>query len=232
MKLAIMQPYFLPYIGYFQLFHAVDKFIFLDDVNFIKKGWINRNRILINNEPTYFTLPLKSLSQNKQINELYRYRDAKWEKKFLNTLYHSYSKAPFFKNVFNLMEAIIHHEEDNLSQFLTGSLQTLNKYLGITTTVKRSSENYRNQHLKGAERLIDICLHEAADEYINPPGGKSLYDKEEFKENGIHIFFLEPGNIQYNQYKNHFIPGLSILDVMMFNNPQEIRKMLKIYTLV
>lgn len=232
MKLAIMQPYFLPYLGYFQLIHAVDKFVILDDVNFIKKGWVNRNRILVNNEPSSFSLPLKSISQNKKINELYRFRDDKWEKKFFNTLYHSYGKAPFYENVFNLIESIIHHEEDNLSQFLTDSLKTLNSYLGIKTTIKRSSENYRNQYLKGAERLIDICHQESADEYINPPGGKSLYNKEEFKEKGINIYFLEPGNVQYNQYKNHFIPGLSILDIMMFNSPQDIGKMLKIYTLV
>lgn len=123
MKLAIMQPYFLPYIGYFQLINAVDTFVLLDDVNYINKGWINRNQLLLNGKAHLFTLPLQKASQNKLINQLELSNETKWKDKLLKTIETAYKKAPQFHLVFPLISQILQYPESNLSLFIHHSIQ-------------------------------------------------------------------------------------------------------------
>lgn len=236
MKLAIMQPYLFPYIGYFQLINAVDKFIFYDDVNYIKKGWINRNRILVNHKDYLFTLPLKSPSQNKLINqtEIYQSEYISWRKKYFNTIELSYKKAPYFEQVFDLIQNCIKENElYNISDIAINSIINVCSFLGLKSKFEISSKLFAdNKDLKKAKRLIDICKKNYAKIYINPLGGKRLYSKEDFKKEGIDLFFIKTKDIVYKQFENEFVANLSIIDVMMFNSKEEVTKMLNEYQLI
>jgi hypothetical protein len=222
MKIAIMQPYLFPYIGYFQLINLVDKFVLLDDVNFINRGWINRNRILVNDEEHIFTIPLKDVSQNKLISETFIVDDEKWKLKMLKTFEMAYKKAPYFKDIFPLISEIIMNKERNIAKYVNHSIIEINHYINIKTEIESSSHKYNNMHLKAEEKIIDICKTEVAGEYINPIGGTELYSVETFLKNNIKLNFLKTIEIKYQQFNNNFIPSLSIIDVLMFNPPKTI----------
>lgn len=234
MKLAIMQPYFFPYIGYFQLVNAVDKFVNYDDVTYIKKGWINRNYIQSQGERLLFSIPIKDISSFRLINEteinerLY----SQWKKKFIKTLHYNYLNAPYYRETVNLVEDVLNHPSNQISTLAYKSIVATSNYVNIKTQFVDSSTIYNNENLKGKERVLDICKQENASVYINLIGGQSLYDKNEFKSFGIDMFFIESRNIRYRQQKSEFIPNLSILDVMMFNSPEKIKELLTEYNLI
>jgi WbqC-like protein family len=233
MKLAIMQPYVFPYVGYFQLINAVDKFIIYDDVDFIKQGWINRNRILLNGESYLFTIPLADASSFRRIKDTglnkKLYKD--WVIKFYKTLDTVYHKAPYYEDVLSLLKKVFDKEGTDIGELATNSIKTTLSYLGIHTEIDSSSGVYSNQHLSGKERVIDICLKEKAGAYINAQGGADLYNKEYFQSYNINLQFLKPETVVYKQFENEFVPSLSIIDVMMFNSIQQIKVMLDKYRL-
>lgn len=223
MKVAIMQPYFMPYIGYFQLANAVDKFIVYDNIQYSKKGWINRNRILLNDKETIMTIPLRKASDYLDVVD--RELSGTWTKersKLLNQISNSYSKAPEFKNVFSVVEGIVCHEDTNLFGFIHNSLKQLFKYMKIETPIVVSSSINVDTGLKGKDRVIGLCLAMGAREYINPVGGMELYNKEEFLESGVKLSFHRIGAVKYKQQRAEFIPHLSILDVLMYNSAEAI----------
>lgn len=236
MKLAIMQPYLFPYIGYFQLINTVDKFVIYDDVNFIKQGWINRNNILVQGKPYLFTLPLKNQSSFSKINEVFvnSTQYDSWRKKSMRTLEQSYKKAPFFEDIYNLVDNVLDvgDKEIDIATIATKSLVEISKYLEINTEFVFSSSVYDNEDLSGKARVINICKKEKATYYINPIGGQELYDKFFFKESGIELSFIKTGSIEYNQFKNGFVPWLSIIDVLMFNSIGETKLLLNKFELV
>lgn len=229
MKLAIMQPYLFPYIGYFQLINAVDKFVIYDDVNYIKGGWINRNNILVNNQKYLFTVTLDQPSPYKLINEI----SIKDEfSKFLKTIYHSYLKAPYYLQTNNLLKKIISFQERNLGEFIANSLKEISIYLEINTEILISSQLNKNKALKNKEKILHICELLDANQYINAIGGQELYSKKEFSINNIELKFIKSNNIIYKQFNHEFVPWLSIIDVMMFNSKEEIKSMLNQYELI
>ena len=232
MTLAIMQPYFLPYIGYMQLMSAVDTFVLYDDVAFINRGWINRNRLLINGQEHLFTVPLRDASQNKRINEVHLADDPKWRSKLLKTIEQGYRKAPQFATVMPLAETLINVPTDSIAELVHQSLVSLNAYLGLTTRLVPSSSIYNNVELKAQDRILDICRQENATRYINPIGGMELYDKETFTQAGMTLNFIRSVRAEYPQFKNEFVPWLSILDVLMFNDKDATLALLKTYELV
>lgn len=234
MKIAIMQPYFMPYIGYFQMIKSVDKFVFYDDVNFIKKGWINRNRILVNNKDFIFSIPLTKISQNQTINKTYINLETFeiWREKFNQTLFLNYKKAPNFKVVSVLLDEVFNSGSKTISRLAIESVIVISKYLQLKTEFLVSSEMYENREFNRKERLIDICKKENASHYINPIGGQELYKKEDFLAENIQLDFIKSKPIEYHQFKDEFTPWLSIIDVLMFNSVGEIVKMLDKYELV
>ncbi|MGV3556976.1 WbqC family protein [Larkinella arboricola] len=232
MTIAIMQPYFLPYIGYLQLMNAVDTFIFYDDVAFINRGWINRNRILVNGKDHLITVPLKDASQNRLIADIDLSDDPKWRSKLLQTVGQSYRKAPFYTTVYPLLEKIVNLEVRTIADLIRGSFVFINDYLGIQTKIIPSSDRYHNSDLKAQERILDICRQEKADRYINPIGGMELYDRQRFTDAGIELFFIQSKRVEYPQFQNDFVPWLSIADVLMFNDVPTVQKMLGEFELV
>ncbi|HLV23610.1 MAG TPA: WbqC family protein [Moheibacter sp.] len=234
MRIAIMQPYIFPYIGYFQMVNAVDKFVFYDDVNFIKKGWINRNRILVNGQDCMLTVPLLKASQNNLILESYLRKDTygEWKDKLLQTLELNYKKASHFEEIFPLLKTFFEADYDTISEMAIESVKSVSRYLGLNTEFILSSETYENKGMERQERLIDICKIEKANHYINALGGQELYKKEDFKKEGIQLDFIKTQPITYKQFNNEFVPWLSIIDVLMFNSKEEIAEMLNKYELV
>lgn len=227
-----MQPYFFPYIGYWQLINAVDQYVIYDDVNYIKGGWINRNRVLINGEAKYLNLQLDQASPNKKINEINISTNEVAHRKLLNTLQMSYSKAPYFDECFTLVKEIMDYDDVNLGRFLENSIRNVCEYLGMTTNIILSSEVIKNNELKGEDKVLEICKALNADTYYNAIGGQELYSKERFKSWGISLSFLKTNRIEYPQFRNEFLSNLSIIDVMMFNSKEEIKRMLEEYELV
>jgi hypothetical protein len=231
MKIAIMQPYFFPYIGYFQLINAVDEFIIYDNIKFTKKGWINRNRILVNGKDSFISLPIKKDSDYMNVNA--RFLTENWaveHKKMLNRIVESYRKAPFFRETYEVIERCITYEDRNLFKFIFHSVQTLVDYLGIDTKLTVSSSVLIDHQLKGEDKVIAICKEQKAEIYVNPIGGVNLYDKEQFRARNIELQFQKSNTIHYKQFNNEFVPWLSIIDVMMFNSKVEITCFLNNYS--
>lgn len=226
-----MQPYLFPYFGYFQLIQHVDKFILLDDVNYINKGWINRNNILLNSSSHLFTIPLSGASQNKLINELSVLDEFKWKNKFLKLIQTAYSKSPEYNKIFALIEKIIQFPSINLSSYILNSIHLLCQTLNIETMIIPSSEVYNNKILKAEKRILDICLKEGATEYINPIGGLGLYEKNEFEQNGIKLKFFTSEIKPYKQFNSEFVPYLSVIDTLMFLSVKEINSKNKEFSL-
>ena len=230
MKIGIMQPYFFPYIGYFQLIRAVDKFVFYDDVNFIKNGWINRNRILLNNQAVYITIQLKGASSFKPINCV-EFTDNRGKLK--KTIEQAYKKAPHFDSVWPVINACLDYRTKYISELAIHSVEQVSIYLNLNTHFEKSSLHYAGtKKLAREERLKEICRINNASQYINPIGGTELYKKDDFATIGGGISFIKSKDIRYAQYMNEFLPGLSIIDVMMFNSVDGINSLLKNYELI
>lgn len=232
--LGIMQPYCFPYIGYLQLVNRVDTFVFLDDVHFIKKGWIHRNQINQHGQAVLFSIPLKEASQNRLIHEIY-VDDSfpQWREKFFKTLEQSYKKAPQYPVVLPwVREVFFRSDQPKISELAYWSIQSSCGYLNITTRLVASSGLYGENHLKGQDRIIAICQKEMATHYINPIGGVELYQGHDFEEKGIQLSFLKPILAPYPQGKHPFLPWLSILDVLFWNEPPEVLRLLESFELV
>lgn len=229
MKVGIMQPYFLPYLGYWQLINAVDKYVIYDDVQFIKGGWINRNNILLNGQEHLVNLVLSGASSNKTINEIEVQSN---QNKLIKTIESVYKKAPMFDKVFLLFLEIMQYEHKNLALFLGNSIRELCKYMAIDTEIIFSSTIEKSNLLKGQDKVLNICQILDANIYLNAIGGKELYNSADFEKQNIQLNFLETNIETYVQLKNEFVPYLSILDVLMFNSEEEVKKMLKNYQLI
>lgn len=215
-KVAVMQPYLFPYIGYFQLIGLVDYFVIFDDVNYIKNGWINKNRILQQGHITPITLPVQKASQNRKINQHCRTTDLKQLDKLKKQIKQSYAKAPFFDDVYPLICNIIDNPEVNLAKYVTHSLVEISSYMGLKTKFIYASQLSNHDDWDDAQRrIIDITQQLSGTEYYNLPGGKALYDDNVFSNSGIALHFINPQLIQYQQQSKSFSSGLSIIDFLM-----------------
>jgi len=233
MKVAIMQPYFFPYIGYFQLINSVDEFIVYDNIQYTKKGWINRNRMLENGKDSIFSIPLKHDSDYLNVDDRFLSDDwNKWREKLLNRVNSAYKKSPYFEEGYNLFEICVQNKNYNLFQFIFTSLIATCKYLGIKTPLLISSCVNIDHSLRSRDKVVALCKSRNANTYINPIGGMELYKREDFKKEGIDLFFCKAKPFEYPQFKNNFVPWLSILDVIMFNSQEKIKGYLNNYELL
>ena len=229
MKLGIMQPYFMPYIGYWQLMAAVDTYVVYDDVNYIKGGWVSRNNILLNGQKHMFTITLNGASPNKLFNEITIKDDFK---KFSRLIESAYRRAPYYTEVCALMDKIYNCEDKSLGAFMMNSFQVVLDYLEINTKLVLSSTIEKDNSLRGKEKVKHICHLLGADTYYNAIGGQELYDKEDFKADGIDLNFIHTNLAPYAQFTNEFVPGLSIIDVLMHNGKEYTKRILFQYNLI
>ncbi len=230
--IGIMQPYFMPYIGYWQLLNAVDEYVVYDDVNFIKGGWINRNRILLNGQPQMINVPMLGASSNKLINEVGVNSDQNIRNKTLRMLIAAYSKAPYFNDVYPMLENVINHESGNLADYIAYSIIRVCNYLNIDTKILLSSSLNKDCSLRAQDKVINICSLLEATCYYNAIGGQKLYDYKSFSNAGIDLCFLKTNFMEYKQFDNPFVESLSIIDVLMFNSVDEVKTMLCDYELI
>jgi hypothetical protein len=225
MKVAIMQPYFVPYIGYFQLIGSVDLFVIYDNIKYTKKGWISRNRILQHGQPAVISLSLKNDSDALDVGDRQLATDFSREK-LLNRIAGAYRKAPYFGQAFPVVERIVRNEERNLFRFLHHSIVETCRYLAINTEIAISSAFPVDPALKGQAKVIALCGHAGADVYVNAIGGIELYSAEVFRSAGLELKFIRSGSFEYHQFGETFVPSLSIIDVMMFNPVEVMRRCL------
>ncbi len=218
-----MQPYFLPYIGYFQLISSVDLFVVYDNIKYTKKGWINRNRMLQNGKDVMFSLPLKSDSDYLDVWERELAADFSRDK-LLNQFKGAYRRAPYFAQAFPLIEQIVRHDEPNLFKFIHNSIVRTCEHLGITTEIRISSDIAIDHNLKNQEKVLALCEAVGASTYVNAIGGMELYSRAEFRTLDIELKFIESKPFKYAQFDNEFVPWLSIIDVLMFNPLDAIRE--------
>ena len=224
MRIGIMQPYFLPYIGYFQLIHAVDKFIIYDNIQFTKKGWINRNRILQEGNDEYITLPLKKDSDYLNIDDRWLANSYEADiNKLLRKIGNAYKQAPYYNEVFPILRLILTYKDHNLFKFVLNSILTICEYLDINNEIIISSTLPINHQLKAQDKVIAICNALNASHYINLSGGMELYSKKVFKQQHLDLNFIKMGSVTYPQFKKKFVPNLSIIDAMMFSSKLEIK---------
>lgn len=231
-KIGIMQPYFFPYLGYWQLIKAVDEYVIYDDVNYIKNGWINRNNILLNGNKYLITVPLDGASPFQLINQVKITSNNILKSKILKTIEQAYKKAPYFNEVFSIIEAVIMEESCLISEALIKQFTLVNNYLDIKTKLTISSRLKKNNALKAQDKVIHICKLLNGSDYINTISGEDLYSKSDFSRENLNLHFLKANDIKYPQFKNDYIPNLSIIDVMMFNSPETINQMLDKYELL
>ena len=232
MKVCVMQPYFFPYLGYWQMISAVDTFVIFDDVNYINKGWINRNNILVNGQAWMFTLPLDKASQNKLINEIELGGDLKTREKILRTVQMSYKKAPFYDVIYPLVEKAFLNPQKNLALFLKDHFESVFDFLDIKTKIILSSDVEKDNSLKGQDKILQICRKLDCDTYINTIAGEELYSYDAFAKQNMQLRFIKMKPVEYAQYKQPFVPNLSFIDVMMFNDKARIKDLLLQYDLI
>jgi hypothetical protein len=227
--LAIMQPYLFPYLGYFQLLAAVDRFVVYDDVTFIKQGWINRNRMLINGEAAFFTVPLAHSSSRVAIRDT-RISDApqhrNWPEKLMRSFDSAYGRAPEFARTRPVVEGVLARATSRIADLALDSIKSVADRLDIRTAIVGTSSAYGNAHLHGEDRVLAICKAEKASRYINLSGGRALYSRDRFQAEGIELRFIEPRSIEYPQFGGAFVPWLSMVDVLMFNPVERVREFL------
>lgn len=229
-----MQPYFLPYIGYFQLMDMVDEFVIYDNIEFSKASWIRRNRMLQNGKDAYFILPVKKDSDFLDVDQRYLVDDFKKEgDKLLRKIEANYRKAPYFETFFPLVEKIICFEDHNLFNYILHSVEVVKEYLEIKTPIKVFSKIGKEiNQLKAQDKVIGVCKALHATHYINSVGGEELYSVEDFAKEQINLCFYKAKPVTYQQFDQAFIPFLSILDVCMFNSVDQIQTYLKEYKII
>lgn len=255
MKLGIMQPYFFPYLGYFQGIHAVDKYILYDRLAYIKDGWMNRNRFLvIRGNPTYFIVEIKQKSSYKKISDVELVDNNHWRKKMLRSIFVNYKSSPFFNEIYPLIESVVNTETCSLKDLNAKSITIVSQYLEIKTKIVTETSIYAEIETqidgndtdlfsrfssiqlahpeKKVIRIVEICRVEGADIFINAIGGRKLYDKDEFRKNGIELFFVQTNPYSYPQPAATFFRDLSIIDVLMNCGKTGTQSLLNEYTLI
>lgn len=229
MKIAVMQPYLFPYLGYYQLCNSVDKFVFYDDVNYIKQGYINRNNILSKGGALRFTLSVPNASSNKKIKDLQFSADVR---KILETIKQSYCKAPYFSDVYPFIEEVLSQKDRSISSVCRASIESIFNYLGISKQMYLASELEYDREASAADRLVEITTNFGGKTYVNSPGGMALYEKEYFHSKGIELSFIKMRNVIYKQNSQEYVPNLSMIDVVMWNSKIEVIEYLSKYDFI
>ena len=222
MVVACMQPYLFPYLGYWQLLAAADHFVLLDDVHYINRGWINRNRIMIGGQEQWMTIPLSRASQNREIREIELAPFPDWHPAVQRTLAHAYARAPYRKQVQALLGEIFDPGHSSLVSLLEHSIRVLAAHLGLNTIISRASESHPKVGLRGSTRILDVCRRLGATTYLNLPGGRELYDPEAFLREGIDLRFIQTEWATLALAGEPREHGLSILHLLMWNAADDV----------
>jgi hypothetical protein len=230
--IAVMQPYLFPYLGYFQLIAAADVFVLGDDLQYVRSGWVNRNRILHNDEARLITFPLKKDRFQLQINQRQLCDHFSDEaERLIRLIAESYQQAPYFAQVMPLVERLIHFPQQNISLYAEHAIREMCAYLHIVTPIMRSSDLILGSPADKQERIIRIAHTFEATTFITPEGGSVVYDRDHFARNRLLVRFFRMNPVEYRQFRQPFVANLSIIDVLMFNCVEQVQQMLTQYRL-
>ena len=241
-----MQAYFLPYIGYYQLINSVDVFVIYEYIGFRKSSWVTRNRILDKgkNEPTYINLSVSKKSIGEIVSTVNLAHKKERIEAIDKLIYFNYKKAPFFYEIYPFLKDILYCEEQNLHTYNAKITKSVCELLSIETkiiadnpdclqierTLEKSASKSGNNTM--TQRVIELCKFYGGNHYINPIGGVELYSREDFQKSDLEISFVKTEPIVYDQFKSPFVPGLSIIDVLMHNGINGTRDLLNSYQLI
>lgn len=233
-KVAIMQPYLFPYLGYFQLVHAADYFVFYDDVAFIRRGWINRNRMLCNGRDQLFTVPVIKSSLESEIKNVSCEITKIWRDKFFKNIEYNYKKCPHFSDVMAIIENVMGLGVQPISELAESSIRSVCQYLGIEKSFLNSSAfSPETKGINRTDRLCTITKKLGLSQYLNLSGGKALYTKEDFANRDVSLFFVESKSVYYDQHSvKEYVPNLSIIDVLMNDSEFEARELISGYNII
>lgn len=235
MKVALMQPYFFPYLGYYQLINSVDEFVIFDKAQYVRRSWMNRNRILNEHkESVFINVPISKASRETKIKDILINNNINWQEKLFDQLLY-YKKAPYFNSVLDLLnDCLSNNSHTNLSEFNTKILKKTCELLSINTDISILSEKLPTIESADMADEWGIKVSKAlnATTYINAIGGKGFYNQQKYQDSGLGILFIKPSLSSYKQIDKHFVPGLSIIDVMMFNDLNTIKDMVEIQELI
>jgi hypothetical protein len=233
-SVAVMQPYFFPYLGYFQLLAHVDVFVVYDDTQYVKQSWINRNRILERGAAAFLTLPVASESHRQLIFEKRLHEPRRHQRKLLKRIRQAYYAAPHLDPVSAFLEPLFPGDDETVASFNVRALRALQELLGLRTQLVLASERGYPRGSTAQERVIRICVEEGGTRYVNPIGARSLrlYDQAAFSAAGLELSYLSTNAyIRYDQNGGPFVSDLSIIDVLMFNSPARTRELLDHFVL-
>ena len=228
MTIAGNQPYLFPYIGFWQTIHSCNTFVIADSMQYIKQKYVCRNNILLHNKAHQFVLQTHNKKKDSQFNDIQIGNNAN---KILKSIAHAYNKAPYYSEVYPLIERILMNKEKNLTKYVGYSIKEIVNYLNIDTKIIYLSDIQKETTLKAQNRVIDICKRLQANKLVDTTGAQKIYNKEDFLKSGIILSFLKPDDIKYKQFNDDFIPNLSIIDVLMFNGKERTKELLQCYTL-
>ena len=231
MRLGLQQPYFFPYLAYFQLLFAVDRFVAYDDVNWIHGGWIHRNRLAAHDGPQWFTIPTRGASRHVPLDTV-KVAAGRWREKMFRTLEQSYARAPFREPVLRMVERTLATPSPFVADIAVASLEHVRDYLGYTTPIHRARNRYEASAARGEERVIAICRAEGATEYLNAIGGLALYDRQLFDQEGITLRFLQGRYENTVETDDQGRVTLSIIHLLMYSTIEQVRTMMNAYDLV
>jgi hypothetical protein len=231
LRVALMQPYFFPYLGYFQLMHAVDCFVFYDDAQFMKGGWVNRNRLLVAGRPGWWTFPVVHASHRLPISRRAYCNSPTQVSRLAAQVEHAYRLAPQFGSMFPRIAGYLESPRSNVATFNQSHLELLARDMGLQCRFLAASELVPGTTLDGQAKVIEICRALGASHYVNSPGGQALYDATAFADAGVQLGFLHPRPAAYPQFGEAHVPALSIVDALMFNDPANMRQLLQQYDL-
>lgn len=246
MKLAIMQPYFFPYIGYFQLIQAADKMILYDLVTYRKASWINRNRLIDRSKKaiTSFGVPVQKFRFGTLVRDIRINQTTDWPAYIGRLIYYNYKKAPQFDTVYPLVKELLTFETDSIHEFNSNAIKQLASFINIDTEITHENTHYIKLEEELAlmelhdlsnvksRRIIEICRREGSPHYLNPSGGQALYQRSTFLDAQMGLSFVKSGEISYKQFIEPFTPNLSILDVLMHNSKEQVQQYINNYSLV
>lgn len=224
-----MQPYFFPYIGYFQLMKAVETFIMLDDAQYVERSWMNRNRINLNDRPAWITMPVRNASRDLAINQRF-YMLADGIPVINRKIQAAYSKSPFFADISAMLAGIFEYADANVARFNSNLLISVGRALDLHCQVHFASEFDNPLHFRGEARILDLCQRLGVTHYVNAIGGTSLYQNESFRSVGIRLSFIRTRTVP--QQAPIDIGHLSIIHDMMQTGTECTRELLNMYDLV
>jgi hypothetical protein len=228
MKVAIHQPNFFPWLGYFAKISASDKFVFLDDVDLSGgSSWVNRVKVLVANKDKWVTAPLDAQSRETRILNTVEFSSQKWKTDFWKTLEYNYKRSDYWSENSGLIESIVKNQQINLSEYNKYAVVEIAAVLGIDRDRFVSASSLKAEK-KSTDRLIELVKRLSGDIYLSGDGASDYQEESLFRAANIELRLMNFTHPIYTQRNQDFFPGLSVLDALISVGRKSVSELLKI----